>query len=195
MTNYQTSSDGTSVPGNKTASPSGIIFRKAKDGDAAGIATVGADVFRTAFAHSCSKQDMDDFLNSHYTATIILSELHNPARHYFVALTAGDERVVGFSSLATDTSEPCVEKYGDRIELQRIYVDNAHHGKGLAQVLMDMAFGKARELGGRYIWLGVWQDNVKAYRFYNKLGFEKVGEHTFMVGSDEQTDWIVIREL
>jgi hypothetical protein len=31
--------------------------------------------------------------------------------------------------------------------------------------------------------------------FYAKYGFARVGEHTFVLGSDAQTDWLLARPL
>jgi ribosomal protein S18 acetylase RimI-like enzyme len=45
------------------------------------------------------------------------------------------------------------------------------------------------------MWLGVYQENKRAKRFYEKLGFERVGEHDFWLGSDKQTDDIYLRAI
>jgi hypothetical protein len=31
--------------------------------------------------------------------------------------------------------------------------------------------------------------------FYTKYGFTRVGEHTFVLGGDAQTDWVLVRPL
>jgi diamine N-acetyltransferase len=36
---------------------------------------------------------------------------------------------------------------------------------------------------------------VKAQAVYRKFGFEKVGEHDFVMGVCVQTDWIMCRSL
>jgi ribosomal protein S18 acetylase RimI-like enzyme len=167
--------------------------RPAAAADADDIARVGRQAFYEAFAHSCTEQDMVNFLDSHYVPSVISSEIDNPQRSYLVAVVDG--RVVAFSSLAFDSDEPCVKAYPNRVELQRIYVDKDHHGQGVAKALTDATLELARTLDKQYIWLGVWGENFRARRFYEKLGFEKVGEHVFTVGSDDQTDWIVIRKL
>jgi hemerythrin-like domain-containing protein len=45
------------------------------------------------------------------------------------------------------------------------------------------------------VWLGVWDKNEKAIAFYQKNGFEIVGEHPFVMGNDRQNDFIMKREL
>ena len=83
----------------------------------------------------------------------------------------------------------------DALELERIYAAPEFHGKGVGQALMDKALTIAREQGKSYVWLGVWEKNEKAIRFYNKNGFYKISTHTFVIGDDAQTDYIMRRDL
>jgi len=53
----------------------------------------------------------------------------------------------------------------------------------------------AREQGFEFMWLGVWEENVKAIRVYEKMGYKKVGEHGFAVGGIVQTDHIMAKQL
>jgi diamine N-acetyltransferase len=181
------------LSGTTTPNSSHIFIRAAIPSDASSIAHIGRTVFHTTFAHTCSKKDMDDFLDSTYTTDIILRELHDPNRRFLVSIL--DDRVVAFSQLTMNTDESSVEQYAKRVELQRIYVDNNLHGKGAAGVLMEHTLELARSLGYEHVWLGVWENNVRAFRFYQKFGFTQVGQHTFMVGEDKQTDWIVVKKL
>jgi ribosomal protein S18 acetylase RimI-like enzyme len=41
----------------------------------------------------------------------------------------------------------------------------------------------------------VWEHNVRAVRFYAKHGFRDVGSHVFVLGSDVQTDRVMVRQL
>jgi diamine N-acetyltransferase len=84
--------------------------------------------------------------------------------------------------------------HGD-VELARFYVDQAHHGRGIAQALMAAVDAHARARGGTRLWLGVWEHNARAIAFYRKCGFEKVGEHPFVLGTDLQRDWDMARPL
>ena len=175
-----------------TSTPAPVI-RRATAHDAENIAHVGRTSFRETFAHSCSEKDMQDFLDATYNLDAVTSELVNDHRRYFVATI--DDVVVGFSSLSLDSDEPAVETYPNRVEFQRLYVDAAQHGKGVAKLLTYAAFDLAREMGKENIWLGVWEENARALKFYQKMGYKVVGEHVFMVGEDKQLDWIVVRPL
>ena len=45
------------------------------------------------------------------------------------------------------------------------------------------------------MWLVVWEKNYQAQAFYKKDGFKIVSQHTFVVGDDPQTDFILVKEL
>lgn len=36
-----------------------------------------------------------------------------------------------------------------------------------------------------------WEHKGPAQRFYQTMGFKRTGEHTFTLGEDIQTDWIM----
>jgi ribosomal protein S18 acetylase RimI-like enzyme len=45
------------------------------------------------------------------------------------------------------------------------------------------------------LWLGVWERNERAQAFYRKHGFRKAGTQIFVVGTDPQTDHVMMRVL
>ena len=79
------------------------------------------------------------------------------------------------------------------VELARFYVRRVHHGRGVAQTLMDAVTAHARALGATQLWLGVWERNARAIAFYRKCGFVQCGTQPFLLGSDLQTDWVMRR--
>lgn len=104
--------------------------------------------------------------------------------------------IVGYIQLHTDTTEPCLGPIQDKmIEINRLYLHPSTHGTGLAQRLMAVGHEWAQERGYEKAWLGVWEHNAKAKRFYGKLGYAYVGEHFFKMGEQVDRDEIWLREL
>ncbi|KAL1409696.1 hypothetical protein Q8F55_003692 [Vanrija albida] len=190
---------GPSEAPSRAATPSDITIRAATVHDAAAIAGIGARSFFQTFVGTCSDADMDAYLSEYFSEAKIAAELADGNLSFLVAsfTEAGEEVVAAFSALRTDTSEECVQHIPaqDRIELQRIYADYQYHGRGIAKPLMAATLAKARELGAKYVWLGVWENNDRAKSFYNRVGFTKIGSHDFFVGDERQTDWILGKEL
>lgn len=108
--------------------------------------------------------------------------------------------VVGFAQLTRGSSaaEPCVASLAhaaSTVELQRLYVDTAHHGRGIGSRLAVAVEDVARREGFTHMWLGVWEENSAAARVYAKLGYSPIGFHDFVVGSIAQRDDILMKQL
>ena len=168
------------------------IIRRATANDAPALATLARRTFTDAFAADNSPEDLAEFLDATYSTAIQASELADPALSYFVADEGGD--LLGFGLLRTGTASAFVAD-PTAIELQRIYVDRSHHGTGLAQTLMATLIIEATRRGAGALFLGVFERNAKALRFYAAQGFREVGAQTFVVGSDPQRDLVLVRDL
>ena len=81
------------------------------------------------------------------------------------------------------------------LEIERIYVTKEFQGKRLGGYLMEQAVKVAVQRKKAYVWLGVWEMNERAIHFYKKNGFYRIGTHTFVMGEDEQTDYIMRKDL
>ncbi|MBM7868650.1 ribosomal protein S18 acetylase RimI-like enzyme [Clostridium pascui] len=74
------------------------------------------------------------------------------------------------------------------LEVQRIYVSQECKGKHIGKLLIQNAIEIAKSNNLNYIWLGVWESNINAIKFYEKQVFKKFDTHIFKLGEDEQTD-------
>jgi ribosomal protein S18 acetylase RimI-like enzyme len=81
------------------------------------------------------------------------------------------------------------------LEIERIYVLKEFHGKNIGQLLYDKAIQIAKEKNVNYVWLGVWEENLRAINFYKKNGYVAFDKHIFKLGDDEQTDIMMKLEL
>jgi GNAT superfamily N-acetyltransferase len=168
------------------------MIRRAYPGDAAELAELAARTYRQAFAADTPPDDMAAFLVERYGVQQQGAELADPD---FVTLVAEEEgRLVGFVQICRNPAPECVQDEVP-VEVKRFYVDQLWHGRGVAQQLMAAVPAVARELGSAKIWLGVWERNPRAIAFYQKHGFRDVGSHDFWVGSDRQTDRVMVAEV
>ncbi len=174
-----------------TAAPSPLI-RPATAQDAAALSVLARRTFSDAFAADNTAEDLAAFLDATYSVDIQSRELADPTLSYFVAEQGG--ALVAFALLRTGTASPFVAD-PTAVELQRIYVDRSHHGTGLAQALMSTMIAEATQRGAGSLFLGVFERNTKALRFYAAQGFRTVGAQTFVVGSDPQQDLVLVRDL
>ncbi len=160
--------------------------------DLPALQQIGRQTFYETFADSNSETDMQDYLAKSFSKEQLSSELQNQDMAFYLleieGKTAGYLKL-NFSQAQTELHDP------NAIEIERIYVLQAFHGKGAGQALYQHAVNIARSKQARYIWLGVWEHNHRALRFYEKNGFTPFGKHTFYLGSDAQTDIMMKLEL
>ena len=81
------------------------------------------------------------------------------------------------------------------MEIERVYVLAAFQGKKVGQQLLNKALEIANQKNMESIWLGVWEENPDAVRFYKANGYLEAGKHVFYLGSDKQQDVIMKLEL
>lgn len=160
--------------------------------DAALLAEFGARTFLESFAADNTPEDMQRHLASAWSADRQRSEIEDP--DFDTLLLVDRTGWMAFAQLRAHRVAGGVPATGS-IELWRFYVDKPWHGTGVATALMEGTKERARRRGATTMWLGVWERNARAQAFYRKQGFEKVGSQTFVVGSDPQTDHVMLCPL
>ncbi len=162
--------------------------------DAEKLAPLAVQIFNDTFAANPlnKPEDMKEYVSEAFNFEQTERELSDKDSIFFVAENDGE--MVGYAKLQKYSSEDCVSGENP-IELQRLYVAHEFHGSGIAAEIMRKCFEEAREQNFQTMWLGVWEYNFRAQKFYGKLGFNVVGKHIFMLGRDAQTDLIMEKDL
>ena len=172
--------------------PSIPAIRRATVADAATLTALGRRTYSDTFAADNTPEDVAQFLDSAYSTELQTRELADPALTYLVV--ESDNGMIAFALIRKGKANPCVDDPG-AIEVQRFYVDRSSHGTGVAQQLMTACVDFAESCGAETLFLGVWERNARALRFYEKHGFRAVGAQIFRVGSDDQTDIVMARSI
>jgi diamine N-acetyltransferase len=169
-----------------------VTIRPALPSDAASLAELAARTFVDTFAADNDADDMALHLAQAYGPLQQGRELADP--NIVTLLADADAQLVGYAQLRRGPAPLCVA--GDApIELWRFYVAREWHGHGIAQELMSYVDLAGYRADARTLWLGVWERNERAKAFYRKCNFVDVGSHVFMIGSDAQTDRILVRPV
>lgn len=162
-----------------------IHLQKVNANEVAELQKISRKTFFETFSESNSESDMEKYLQENLSIETLSEELNQNQSEFYFALR--EEEVIAYLKLNFDS------KYGG-VEIQRIYVLKEYHGKQVAQMLYDKALEVAEKRNAPHMWLGVWEENPRAIRFYEKNGFIAVDKHSFRLGDDEQTD-IIMKKL
>jgi diamine N-acetyltransferase len=165
----------------------GIIkLTKISPGDLKELQELGKTTFYESFAAENTAENMQYYLDTNFTDEKLSEEINNPdSAFYFAKL---DNKPIGYLKINAGRAQTELPGNNSSLEIERIYVLREFQGKKVGQILFDKAVEIAKEKNAEYIWLGVWEKNLKAIRFYEKNGFVSFGTHLFKLGDDEQTD-------
>ena len=162
-----------------------ITIVKASAENLATVQQISRETFFETFAEANTEADMKKYLAENFSDIKMSAELNNPDSQFFIAWL--DKNPIGYMKLNSGQAQTELRD-PTSIEIERIYVKSAYHGKKVGQLLYDKALEIAGNQAKKYIWLGVWEENLKAIRFYEKNGFEAFDKHIFRFGEDEQID-------
>lgn len=153
---------------------------------------ISYETFNETFKHQNSPENMNAYLERAFNLKQLEKELSNiSSQFYFMYF---NNEVAGY--LKVNTNDAQSEVMGDEsLEIERIYIKNNFQKQGLGKYLINKAVEIALEQNKKKIWLGVWEKNKNAIAFYKKMGFVQTGTHSFHMGDEEQTDFIMTKSL
>ena len=153
---------------------------------------IGKSSFIDAFGSANTPEDMQAYLLEAFSWERLRLELEHPESQFFFAVAVGHN--IAYLKLNKGTAQTD-DKLDNALEIERIYVRSAFYGQKVGQRLLEHALEIAQEEKVETIWLGVWEKNPKAIRFYEKHGFTAFAKHSFLLGQDQQTDILMKRKL
>lgn len=169
-----------------------LEIRKATAEDLLLLQDIGRRTFLHTFSSSNTEESMLKYLAEGFSAKKLHTELLNKDSQFYFAMLGED--VVGYLKLNTGRAQTELKEEAG-LEIERIYVLEAYHGLRVGQALYDKAIEVAKALHSAYVWLGVWEKNARAIRFYEKNGFVAFDKHLFRLGDEEQTDIMMKKVL
>lgn len=148
--------------------------------------------FSETFAAENSPENMASYLEGVFSTERLTSEILNPESEFYFAWK--DQRPLGYLKVNFGHAQNELQE-ANALEIERIYVLKASHGKNVGPILIEKALQIARDRKAAYVWLGVWENNHRALHFYRKNGFTEFGKHAFILGDDHQTDILMKHQL
>lgn len=168
------------------------VIRTATQDDLGDLLHVARTAFLQAFTAGNKPENVSAYLEEAFTLEQFGKELSEPASTFFVADLEGE--LIGYLKVnlvpaQTDIQDP------KSLEVSRLYVLEDFLGLGLGKMLLDVAIDFGKQNQKEYLWLGVWEKNARAIRFYEKNGLRTFGSHPFPFGDEVQTDYLMRIDL
>lgn len=153
---------------------------------------ISRQTFSDTFSAVNTGENMKKYIDEQFSLEQLTKELNNKNAAFYFAML--DNNAIGYLKLNFGQAQ--TELKDDKaVEIERIYVLKDFHGKNVGQILYEKAMQIARQMNADYVWLGVWEENARAIRFYKKNGFVEFDKHIFILGDDQQTDIMMKLQL
>jgi diamine N-acetyltransferase len=169
-----------------------LKIRQATIEDLAALQAIGRVTFSESYSDGNTEENMAAYLAEGFSEGKLKTELQNENSQFYFAEKDGEiigYLKVNFGNAQSEKEDP------NSIEIERIYVLQKYHGKKVGAFLYEQALAIAKARKSPYLWLGVWEINPRAIRFYEKNGFVEYGEHIFQLGDDAQRDILMKKML
>lgn len=154
---------------------------------------LSVQTFVETFGAQNTEADMQEYLNNQMSTSQLKKELEHVHSNFYFAYYK--DRLAGYLKLNFESAQRETVGTGTAFEVERIYLLKDFQRQGLGKVLFKKAIALGKEKGYRKLWLGVWEHNTSALAFYKKLGLTVFDKHTFVLGSDSQTDLMLKLDL
>ena len=152
------------------------------------LAAISRKTFADAFEAQNNPEDFKAYVDSAFSEEVLAKELSNNDSTFFFVYK--DDKLAGYIKINEGQAQTDI-KDSEALELERIYVLEAFQGQKIGRWLLEKVKNLAIEKRKGFIWLGVWEKNTHAIKFYQNHGFSKFGTHPYIIGSDKQTDWLM----
>ena len=153
------------------------IVKASKD-QAKLISSIAKEAFLPAHGHSASKKDIDAYVSKSFNEVIFEAELSNPAYQYH--LIYYKNQIAGYSKIVFNCPNTNITAQ-NITKLERLYLLKEYYGLDLGKILFDFNVSLSKENNQVGLWLAVWVENYRAIKFYEKVGFQKVGSFDFEI--------------
>ena len=170
----------------------GLQLRKVESKDIDLLHHISVLTFVDTYAQDNKPENVAAHIAENLNETQLLSEIADSnSIFYFAEL---NDEVVGYIKLNKGKAQT-ESTYPTGGEIERIYVLPAFKGQGIGKKLFHQSVQQIREWNCELVWLGVWEKNKKALQFYKHMGMLEKGTHTFTVGDEDQTDFVMVLDL
>lgn len=169
-----------------------LKIRQATISDVNIISALGTTTCYEAYFELDPSQDLAEYCVNFFGLQQIAAELKD-ANSTFL-LTELDGKAIGYAKLREGKKIECL-KDKNAIEVQRIYLLEKMKGRNFGRALMEKCFEIGKEKGYETLWLGVWDKNIHAQKFYENIGMENIGTTDFSDGKNEFINLVFAKEI
>lgn len=152
------------------------------------LRNLAEETFVEAFGPVNTPENMSQYVSKTFALEQVQVNFLQEGVSFFMAWKDGE--AIAYLKLNEGAAQT-EQSLENTLEIERIYVKATHQGQNIGQQLLAFVMEKARQENKLSVWLGVWDQNEAAIRFYKRHGFSTFNQHEFYLGSDLQNDLLM----
>jgi ribosomal protein S18 acetylase RimI-like enzyme len=169
-----------------------LVIRRATTDDAKLISALGITTCYEAYVDLDPSDELARYCMEAFSLEQIAAEIEDKNSIFLIAEFG--RKAVGYAKLRDGKEVECL-RGKSKIEIQRIYVLEKQKGTGVGKALIEKCSEIAREMNREYVWLGVWDKNTAAQKFYEKTGMKNIGTTDFSDGKNSFINFVFANKI
>lgn len=153
--------------------------------DVQNLQKIAKETFHETFSAENTEEDMRCYLDATFSIEKLSEGLSNENSEFYFAKFQNS--ILGYLKLNFGKSQTQLQDE-NAMQIERLYISKEFQSKKIGKLLLDKAILIAKNRNKNYVWLGVWSQNLRAIKFYEKNGFTAFDTVVFKLGTDEQKD-------
>lgn len=166
------------------------MFTEATFDDCAAIAVCAAKIFVDTFGHLYTPENLQHHLLEKFSAEFFTRALE--AGNTILLLKQANQ-LIGYAKVGPLHLPVKAPIPKGAQEIHRVYIEKAFQGRGLGKALMLQILSLPRVATAAAVYLGVWEENIRAQALYAQYGFRPVGHYLYHVGDQSDREIIMAR--
>jgi len=168
-----------------------FTYRKPIPSDAPRLATLLKAVYIHTYALEGVTTEFVEFTNEQFSEENLIKMMDSKEADFLVALYK--ENPIGIVKIEYNKTTP-IENI-TATKLDKLYVLNHFHGKGIGFQLHTKIEAIAKAKGEKEMWLWVYYKNEQAITFYEKQNYKSIGMADFTVKQNSYPNHILLKQL
>ena len=169
-----------------------LTIRRTTISDVQIISALGITTCYEAYFELDPSHDLAEYCVNFFSLEQLATEFEDENSTFLIAELNG--KAIGYAKLREGKKIECL-KGKNAIEVQRIYLLEKVKGKNIGKALMEKCQAIGREKGYETLWLGVWDKNIAAQKFYEKIEMKNIGTTDFSDGKNEFINLVFAKKI
>ncbi|OUS39745.1 N-acetyltransferase ['Osedax' symbiont bacterium Rs2_46_30_T18] len=158
------------------------MIRPAITADCINLAALSIQVWLNSYARDGLRNGLSEYVLNTFSQKHFEQLLSR--QDYQILVYEQQEHLLGFIALDLKSQFETAE---NGYEVDTLYVQNRHQGKGVGRQLLQAACNSH----GKNYWLTTWVGNLEGLSFYQHLGFKDIGEYFFELEGEQHENRVL----